>query len=464
MGNDIACKVAGIGTVRIKFNDGSVKVSTKVRHVPELKRNLISLGMLVFNGESDAIVIKRGSKQIMKGIRKDGLYRLQGKTIVNSANSIRLWHLRLSHISEKGLEELHKQGLLKGTNYEKLDFCEHCLYGKQERAKFPASTHNTKGILDYVHSDIWGPTKTQSIGGVRYYISFIDDWSTKMWIYLLNHKNQAFKIFKQWKALVETQIGKQVKVLSIDNGLEYLSDEFNEFCKDNGITRHKTIRVHPQQNGLAEIMNRTILGRVRCMLSNANLSKLMRDRSKGTIHLSQESYVEKVFKSDMFNAEPVSTLIAGQFKLSSDQSPSNEEDYKFMSNIPYANAIGSLMYAMVYSRSDIACEASLVSRFMGNPGKKHWMEVNWMLRYLKRTPDIGLRFSAICLFKNQKFHERTKHINVRFHFIRDIIPKGVLQVSKIGTENNPVNMLTKVIPTYKFEHCLYLLSIQRPGE
>nr|KYP35963.1 Retrovirus-related Pol polyprotein from transposon TNT 1-94 [Cajanus cajan] len=226
MGNDIACKVAGIGTVRIKLNDGSVKTFTKVRHVLELKRNLISLGMLgevgcVFNGESDAIVIKRGSKKIMKGIRQDGLYRLQGKTIVNPANScfvfkdnsIRLWHLRLAHISEKEFEELHKQGLFEGTKYKKLDFCEHCLYGKQKKAKFPTGTHNTKEILDYVHYDIWGPAKTQSLGGARYYISFIDHLSRKVWIYLLKHKNQAFKIFKWWKDLVETQTGKQVKVL-----------------------------------------------------------------------------------------------------------------------------------------------------------------------------------------------------------------------------------------------------------
>ena len=121
---------------------------------------------------------------------------------------------------------------------------------------------------------------------------------------------------------------------------------------------------------------------------------IVRDRAKGMIHLNQGSYVEKVLKRfNMFNAKPVSTPIAGHFKLSSDQSPSSEEEYKFMSNVPYANATGSLMYAMVCSRPDIAYGASLVSRFMGNPGKEHWMAVKWMFRYLKRTSDIGLRFS-----------------------------------------------------------------------
>ena len=88
----------------------------------------------------------------------------------------------------------------------------------------------------------------------------------------MKHKNQAFKCFKQWKLLVENQTGRHVKLLRTNNGLEYLSEEFNEFCKDNGIRRHKTVRLTPQQNGLAERMNRTILERVRCMLSNAKLA------------------------------------------------------------------------------------------------------------------------------------------------------------------------------------------------
>lgn len=72
---------------------------------------------------------------------------------------------------------------------------------------------------------------------------------------------------------MENQTGRQIKVLRTDNGLEYLSEEFTEFCKDHGITRQKTVRHTPQQNGLAERMNKTILERVRCMLSFENLNK-----------------------------------------------------------------------------------------------------------------------------------------------------------------------------------------------
>lgn len=81
-----------------------------------------------------------------------------------------------------------------------------------------------------------------------------------------------FVTFKQWKALVEKQTGKKIKRLRTSNGLEFFDGDFNKFCKDEGIVRHLTVRGTPQQNGVAERMNRTLLEKVRCMLSNSGLS------------------------------------------------------------------------------------------------------------------------------------------------------------------------------------------------
>lgn len=82
---------------------------------------------------------------------------------------------------------MHKQGLIGNGNFEKLDFCEHYLYGKYKKVKFPISIHSTKAIIDYLHSDIWGPAKVPSLRGARYFITFIDDWSRKVWVYLHNN-------------------------------------------------------------------------------------------------------------------------------------------------------------------------------------------------------------------------------------------------------------------------------------
>ena len=89
----------------------------------------------------------------------------------------------------------------------------------------------------------------------------------------MKHKSEALDKFKEWTALMENQTGRKVKRLRTDNGLEYCSNEFNEFCKRLGIARHKTVRHTPQQNGLAERMNKTLIKKVRCMLLRSNLSK-----------------------------------------------------------------------------------------------------------------------------------------------------------------------------------------------
>lgn len=131
----------------------------------------------------------------------------------------------------------------------------------------------TAKILEYVHSDLWGPSRTPTLGGARYFMTIIDDLPRKVWIYLLKTKDEAFNVFKNWKITVERQTGKKVKALRTDNGLEYVSNEFSNYCKSEGIIRHLTVRGTRQQNGIAERMNRAILERVRCMILGAGVSK-----------------------------------------------------------------------------------------------------------------------------------------------------------------------------------------------
>uniref|UniRef100_A0A5B6YZI2 GAG-pre-integrase domain-containing protein n=1 Tax=Davidia involucrata TaxID=16924 RepID=A0A5B6YZI2_DAVIN len=100
--------------------------------------------------------------------------------------------MRLGHMSERGMTELSKQGLLDGYKTGKLNFCEHCVFGKQCRVKFSMAVHMTNGTLDYIHSDLWGPSKVPSKGGGRYMLTFIDDFSRKVWIYILKYKNEVF--------------------------------------------------------------------------------------------------------------------------------------------------------------------------------------------------------------------------------------------------------------------------------
>lgn len=94
----------------------------------------------------------------------------------------------------------------------------------------------------------------------------------------------------------------------------------------------------------------------------------------------------------MLDAKPVSVPLASHFKLSSLDFPKSKEDKEFMASIPYANAVGSIMYAMVCTRPDIAQALSVVSRYMENPGKAHWQAVKWILRYLRGTSSICIEY------------------------------------------------------------------------
>ena len=282
------CKIAGIGSISLKNHDGSTRVLTDVRYIPKLEKNLISLGTLESKGftiimQNGILKVVSGALVVMKGIRRNNLYLYQGSTAVGTAVAVsevdkvaemsRLWHMRLGHAGERSLQTLAMQGLLKGEKTCKLDFCEQCVLGKQKRVKFGTAIHNTKGILDYIHTDVWGPTKAASLGGKHYFVTFVDDFSRRVWVYMLKSKDEVFETFLVWKKMVENQTGRKIKVLRSDNGTEYRNDQFFYFCKEEGISRHFTVRDTPQQNGVAERMNRTMLEKVRCMLSNAGLGK-----------------------------------------------------------------------------------------------------------------------------------------------------------------------------------------------
>ena len=84
--------------------------------------------------------------------------------------------------------------------------------------------------LKLVHTDLWGPSPVASLGGSRYYITFIDDLSRKVWVYFLKNKSDVFETFKKWKAMVKTKIVLKVKCLRLDNGREYIDGRFSEYC------------------------------------------------------------------------------------------------------------------------------------------------------------------------------------------------------------------------------------------
>ncbi|CAD6264829.1 unnamed protein product [Miscanthus lutarioriparius] len=147
MGDNNPREIVGISSVQIKMHDGMIRTLKDARHIPGMARNLISLSTL------DA-----------EGYRHSGLGGV-------------CKHMCLGHMSELGMAELIKRDLLDGYTVGKMKFCEHCVFGKHKRVKFNASVHTTKSTLDYVHADLWGPSRKPSYGGARYMLTIIDDYS-----------------------------------------------------------------------------------------------------------------------------------------------------------------------------------------------------------------------------------------------------------------------------------------------
>ena len=181
---------------------------------------------------------------MMRGVWFGTLYKILGSNISDGCNSsivpgieveeertptiseekAMLWHQRLGHIGEKGLRLLHGKGMSNCSL--DFDFCEHCLYGKQNQVRFPSGAKRTEGILQIVHSDVFGPMLVPSLGKSMYYVSFIDDFSRNTWIYFLRKKYEFFDRFKEFKDLVDSQTRNIIKVLRTDNGGEFCGNEF----------------------------------------------------------------------------------------------------------------------------------------------------------------------------------------------------------------------------------------------
>ncbi|KAH9783016.1 hypothetical protein KPL71_009155 [Citrus sinensis] len=717
MGNYQLCRTMGIGTIRFKMFEGMVRELKEVRFIPTLKKNLIFVGALEVNGykvtiEDSIMKFTHGAMVILQGVRRHNLYYLKGST-TDEANVI----------------EAHS---------------------KKTRVKFGTANHDTREILEYVHSDVWGPAKTASIGERHYFVTFVDDFSRRVWVYTMRAKDEVLEIFVKWKKLVETQTGRKIKVLRSDNGGEYTSDPFLQVrcmlsnagldkkfwaeavsyashlvnrlpsiaiggktpmemwsvkyaqdydslrvfgclayyhvkdgkldpcarktifvgfkggvkgfklwdLEDKKFVENKTkevlqrvefdatpyvpvsstsknsstIEVTPRveedvafpnipqneetiddvdnddfiatrrprrdikkpewltkdmvvayalpvidddipntfgealrssesdqwtlaieeemkslhQNQTWELVklpkekraignkwvytkklpdgafiylllyvddmlipskNRDEIERLKKQLASEFEMKdlgdaqrilgmeIRRDKKNGSVWLTQKSYLKRVLERFGMDdkTKPVCTSLAPHFKLSSSSCPKSQEERDYMDRVPYASAVGSLMYAMVCTRPDISQAVSMVSRYMHNPdldkrrsttgyvftlggGPVSWRSILQSTIALSTTEaeyvaatetvkeaiwlkdllgDLGViqeniavfcdNQSAIFLAKNQTYHARTKHIDVKYHYVREIIESGEVLLKKIDTKDNPSDMLTKAV-------------------
>ena len=284
LADDETLKIVGKGDIRLKLPNQTTWKLQGVRHVPGLRRNLISVGQLdgegyctTFSGHEWKIT--KGALVIARGKKTGTLYvtsNLENIVAVADADGkSNLWHQRLGHMSEKGMKTLLSKGKLPDLKNVDVGLCEDCIFGKQKKVSFTKSGKTPKAErLELVHTDVWGPSPVSSLAGSLYYVTFIDDSTRKLWVYFLKKKSEVFDTFRKWKAMVENETGLKIKRVRSDNGGEYRDNRFREFCANNGIKMEKTVPMTPQQNGVAERMNRTLNERARSMRIHAGLPKM----------------------------------------------------------------------------------------------------------------------------------------------------------------------------------------------
>ncbi|GKV52942.1 hypothetical protein SLEP1_g59492, partial [Rubroshorea leprosula] len=207
-GDNSIIAVKGRGKVSIRAKDNSIQTISNVLYVPDLKSNLLSLGQ--FQEKGYEILIKDGVCQI-----RDSKFGLIAK------DTAWLWHCRFGHLYFGGLKALQQKKMVNGLPHfdSPSEICEIYVVSKQHRDSFPKDrSWRTKQVLDLVHSDLCGPINPTSNGGKQYFITFVDDYSRKTWVYFLQTKSEALAAFKNFKVLVENEVGRSVKVLRTDRG------------------------------------------------------------------------------------------------------------------------------------------------------------------------------------------------------------------------------------------------------
>nr|GEV44241.1 zinc finger, CCHC-type [Tanacetum cinerariifolium] len=186
----------------------------------------------------------------------------------------RRFNKRGGHLNFNNINKMTRKNLVDGIpriNHAG-QVCDACLLGKHSRIPFPnQAKFISKNPLDLVYGDLCGPISPATHSGKKLIFLLVDDCTCFMWAYFLTSKDQALSTFKEFRQQIEMEIRMKLRMLRIDRGCEFTSNEFTKYCKEKGIARQLTAPYSPQQNGVVERRNRTVLSTTRSMMKAMKL-------------------------------------------------------------------------------------------------------------------------------------------------------------------------------------------------
>nr|KAJ0208302.1 hypothetical protein LSAT_V11C500255750 [Lactuca sativa] len=286
-GNEARVRIKGKGSIVSQCKNGEHRKLDEVYYIPDLCSNIISLRQLAEGGDEIRIkdpflwVHDTSGRLLMRVQRSPNrLYKIEllevsSKCMIAEINEPTwLWHARMGHVNFNALKLMSEKGMVIGMPRINTPSqpCEGCLVGKQSRNSYPLRTnYRAKKRLELIHGDLCGPVSPPTPAGNKYFMLLVDDFSKVMWVYLLKTKDEAFQVFKNFRAKVEAETSEKVKILRTDHRGEFLSSQFTTYCDETGLERHYTAPYSPQQNGVVERWNRTVLEIVRNCLKTMSV-------------------------------------------------------------------------------------------------------------------------------------------------------------------------------------------------
>ncbi|GJW19909.1 putative ribonuclease H-like domain-containing protein [Tanacetum coccineum] len=286
-------RISGKGTIKTSCLDFE-----KVSYVEELKFNLLSVSQIcdkkhnVLFTDKECLILSPKFKfvdedlVILRAPRKNDVYSLDLKNIIPSGgitclvakateDEAVLWHRRLGHVNFKNINKLVKGNLVRGLPSKtfKLDHsCLACRKGKQHRASCKKIEERTvREPLELLHMDLFGPVSVESVNRKKYCLVVTDDCSKFSWVFFLAYKDETYDMLHDLIVGLENKLRHKVKTIRCDHGTEFKNQLMNEFCAKKGIKREYSIARTPQQNGVAERKNRTLIEAARTMLADSLL-------------------------------------------------------------------------------------------------------------------------------------------------------------------------------------------------
>lgn len=286
--DDSRHSIAHLGDVRFSSESGDSELTLKkVYHVPGVKKNLISVpqltsdGNYVLFGPNDVKIFKHfetKSIPILQGHKTETVYVLSAESAyldrVKGSQCADFWHQRMGHVGYDMLSQISNRALVRGlprVQINKEIVCSGCQYGKAKQQPFSKSIFQASKPLELIHSDVFGPVKQPSVKGMKFMVTFIDDYCRFVWTYFMKEKAEVFAKFKEFELDAELLTGQKVKCLRSDNGGEYLAYDFSNYLKQKGIKRQLTCSNTPQQNGVSERKNRHLGEVTRSLIHDKNM-------------------------------------------------------------------------------------------------------------------------------------------------------------------------------------------------